>query len=49
MEKLVKGEGLNNDERNELKERLGRNLNYEKLALKQLIELLKSLRVWLRI
>ncbi len=44
LEKLAKGEELNKEEKDELKERLGRNLNdAEKLALKQLVELLKSL------
>ena len=44
LEKLVKGEGLSKEEKEELKEKLGRNLNdAEKLALKQLVELLKNL------
>ncbi len=44
LEKLVNGEELNKEEKEELKDRLGRNLNdAEKLALKQLVELLKSL------
>ena len=44
LEKLVKGEELSKEEKEELKEKLGRNLNdAEKLALKQLVELLKNL------
>ncbi len=44
MEKLSRGEELSKEEKNELKERLGRNLDdVEKLALRQLVELLKSL------
>lgn len=44
LEKLAKGEELSKEEKEELKDRLGRNLNdAEKLALKQLVELLKSL------
>lgn len=44
LEKLAKGEELSKEEKEELKDRLGRNLNdAEKLALKQLVELLKNL------
>ncbi|BAB66803.1 putative transposase for insertion sequence element [Sulfurisphaera tokodaii str. 7] len=44
LEKLAKGEELSKEEKEELKEKLGRNLNdAEKLTLKQLVELLKSL------
>ncbi|WP_016730040.1 IS110 family RNA-guided transposase [Saccharolobus islandicus] len=44
LEKLSRGEELSKEEKNELKERLGRNLDdVEKLALRQLVELLKSL------
>jgi Transposase and inactivated derivatives len=44
LEKLAKGEELSKEEKEELKEKLGRNLNdAEKLALKQLVELLKNL------
>ncbi len=39
LEKLAKGEELNKEEKDELKERLGRNFNdAEKLALRQLLD-----------
>lgn len=44
LEKLSKGEKLSKEERNELGEKLGRKLNRaERLALRQLVELLKNL------
>ncbi|MEM0173583.1 MAG: IS110 family transposase, partial [Sulfolobaceae archaeon] len=49
LEKLVKGEGLSREEKEELKEKLGRNLNdAERLTLKQLVDLLKSLEGMVR-
>ncbi|QXJ32029.1 putative transposase [Saccharolobus shibatae] len=48
LEKLSRGEGLSEEEKDELKEKLGRNLNDEKLALKQLVELLKSLEAMVK-
>ncbi|QXJ28552.1 putative transposase [Saccharolobus shibatae B12] len=48
LEKLSRGEGLSEEEKDELKEKLGRNLNDEKLALKQLVDLLKSLEAMVK-
>ncbi|AAK41772.1 First ORF in transposon ISC1491 [Saccharolobus solfataricus P2] len=49
LEKLSRGEGLSKEERDELKEKLGRSLNdAEKLALKQLVDLLKSLEAMVK-
>ncbi|QXJ31079.1 putative transposase [Saccharolobus shibatae] len=48
LEKLSRGEGLSEEEKSELKEKLGRNLNDEKLALKQLVDLLKSLEAMVK-
>ncbi|QXJ34117.1 IS110 family RNA-guided transposase [Saccharolobus shibatae] len=48
LEKLSRG-GLSEEEKSELKEKLGRSLNdAEKLALKQLVELLKSLEAMVK-
>ncbi|QXJ31881.1 hypothetical protein J5U21_01532 [Saccharolobus shibatae] len=49
LEKLSRGEGLSEEEKSKLKEKLGRSLNdAEKLALKQLVELLKSLEAMVK-